>query len=313
MTSFKHIHLVVNTASGPEPPPTQALRAMLADARVAWQMHTVTERADPVTLAERAVEAGADIVVACGGDGTVRAVAIALEGTGVPLGIIPTGSANVLSKDLGIPADPARALALILAEQPCTQPLDLGCVESPTERDGRFILRVGMGWQAAWSQTVPEAEKDALGGWAYLVHAFRLRRELRPDTYRLTLDGGDPFEVDGVTLLVCSSANVGVPGFRVVPGATPSDGLLHVVVLREADWGAIFKLMGYTLASPLHTGAPPETPESGATLAHWSAKTVTVECDTTPVAACDGEALDSPFPLRAHILPQALRVVVAGA
>jgi diacylglycerol kinase family enzyme len=312
MPTFRNIHLVINPASGPSQPETYVFAETLGEAGVAFTIHEVSEAEghDPVALAQAAVAEGADVVVACGGDGTVRACAIALEGTGVPLGILPEGSANVLSKDLGIPSDSHQALALILGGDNRVQPLDLGCLQTPGQPDGRFILRVGTGWQAAWTQTVPEEEKDAMGRWAYLRHAFRLREGLSTETYRLKLDG-EAVETDGVTLLVCNSTNVGLPGLSFAPGATTRDGLLHVVVLKEADWGAILKLMARTLASPLASDTPPEPPAPDAPLALWSVRSVEVDCDAQDaVTACDGEHLPAPFPFRASVLPRALSVVV---
>ncbi len=67
-------------------------------------------------------EQAPDVVVAVGGDGTVNLVASIVGGTGMPMGIVPTGSANGLATDLGIPVDPDSALELILTQQ--ARPVD---------------------------------------------------------------------------------------------------------------------------------------------------------------------------------------------
>src|SRR6516162_1174476 len=73
--------------------------------------------ADGVAAARKAAENGADLVVAAGGDGTVRGCAEGLADTGIPLGIVPLGTANLLARTLGIPADPRAALAVALGSR----------------------------------------------------------------------------------------------------------------------------------------------------------------------------------------------------
>ena len=75
-------------------------------------------------LAARAVEAGADVVCAIGGDGTVNEVVNGIAGSGVPLAVIPTGTVNVLALELGIPLDPPDACRL--AAQGHVIEVDLG-------------------------------------------------------------------------------------------------------------------------------------------------------------------------------------------
>ncbi|MFM7734344.1 MAG: diacylglycerol kinase family protein [Cyanobium sp.] len=86
---------------------------------------------------------GSVMIVASGGDGTVSAVAGAVIGTGIPLAVIPRGTANAFSAALGIPTDVAAACATILAGH--TQKVDAArCNDTP------MILLAGLGWKRAW-------------------------------------------------------------------------------------------------------------------------------------------------------------------
>src|ERR1700748_663256 len=76
--------------------------------------------------AKSAVSAGADLVLACGGDGTVTACAEGSAGTGVPLAIIPMGTGNLLARNIGLPVGPDEALAVALGG--VQRPVDAGRV-----------------------------------------------------------------------------------------------------------------------------------------------------------------------------------------
>src|SRR5579862_6275297 len=86
----------------------------------------VTEKAEAgVAAANGAALDGVELVVAVGGDGTVRGCAEGLAGTGVPLGIVPHGTANLLARSLGIPVHPRAALAAVLHPAAFDRTIDL--------------------------------------------------------------------------------------------------------------------------------------------------------------------------------------------
>src|ERR1700691_2056785 len=115
----------------------------------------VTEKADAgVTAARDAADRGADLVVAVGGDGTVRGCAEGLAGTPVPLAIVPLGTANLLARTLGIPSRPGAALAVALAASTARatahQPVAVDRMIDLATADGApFTAMAGMGLDAA--------------------------------------------------------------------------------------------------------------------------------------------------------------------
>src|SRR5579863_9224612 len=105
----------------------------------------VTEKAEAgVSAASGAALDGADLVVAVGGDGTVRGCAEGLAGTGVPLGIVPHGTANLLARSLGVPVHPRAALNTALHPAAVDRTIDLAVAD-----DVPFTAMAGMGLDAA--------------------------------------------------------------------------------------------------------------------------------------------------------------------
>jgi len=129
-------------------------------ARVTW------EPGDGAVLAREAIEAGADTVIACGGDGTVNEVVNGLQGTRVALGIIPAGTANDFARQVGITDDPNAAMDIILRRKPV--------VIDTAAMNGRRFLNVssgGIGAEAT-AETPPDA-KASLGPVAYFISGLR--------------------------------------------------------------------------------------------------------------------------------------------
>ncbi len=205
-------------------------------ADVRWQETTAD---DPgYGMAQQARDHGAALVLACGGDGTVRAVLTVLAGSGVELGVLPLGTGNLLARNLGIPVDDLDA-ALDAAVNGPVRTLDVGRVEplQPGARQERFAIMAGIGMDAAVMRDAPESAKARIGWLAYLVS---LVRHLGGPGVRMRLqvDGGAPRRMYAKTVLI---GNVGTlqAGLELMPDAEPDDGALDVAVLspRSAvDW-----------------------------------------------------------------------------
>jgi diacylglycerol kinase family enzyme len=181
--------------------------------------------------ARDAARAGAGLVLAAGGDGTVRAAAQGLAHTGVPLGIVPQGTGNLLARNLGLPVDEAAALDIALSG--ADRVLDLGRLDDGTA----FAVMAGIGFDALMMREAPEKLKSVVGWPAYLVGGVRGLRHRRLHA-TLHLDDQPPREAVVRTVLV---GNVGKlqGGLELLPDATPDDGALDVALVspRSAkDW-----------------------------------------------------------------------------
>jgi diacylglycerol kinase family enzyme len=172
--------------------------------------------------AESAVSAGAELVLACGGDGTVTACAEGIAGTGVPLAIIPLGTGNLLARNVGLPSGREDALAVALGG--VQQPVDAGRVNGAL-----FVVMAGLGLDARMLDGASEPLKRRLGWLAYAVSAVRHLGD-RPMHVTVQADGGRPRRLRANAVIV---GNVGWlrGGLPLLPDARPDDGRLDAVVL----------------------------------------------------------------------------------
>jgi len=175
-----------------------------------------------------AVAAGAGVVFAFGGDGTVMACASVLAGTPVALAVLPSGTGNLLATNLGLDSDVADGVKV--ATDGDRRRIDVGAVE-----DRCFTVMAGMGFDAAMIGGTSEPLKRRIGWLAYVLTGLKHLRH-RPMKVRITLDGGTPMRRRARTVLI---GNVGrlQGGIPLLPDAVPDDGYLDVAVLTPRTIG----------------------------------------------------------------------------
>lgn len=221
-----------------------ALAAELDQPEPDWMPTTVDEPG--TSQARAAVAAGASLVLAWGGDGTVTAVAAGLAETGVPLGLLPGGTGNLLARNLDVPLELAPAVAV--AYQGQNRSIDLLAVSLGRGQTNVSTVMCGTGWDAAM-MNVSEQSKLRLGWAAYALQAARTVRQ-HPLRIKVRVDDGEEFQFYGRTCLV---ANVGtlVAGLNLLPESRPDDGQLEVMVFDPTT------LMDYARTSwGVFRGAP---------------------------------------------------------
>ncbi|MEV1289566.1 diacylglycerol kinase family protein [Micromonospora sp. NPDC049679] len=176
----------------------------------------------------RAIEAGAEVVFVCGGDGTVMSCVSELVGTDVAMAVLPQGTGNLLAANLGLSNDLAAGIQVAIERG--HRQLDVGVV------DGRyFVVMAGMGFDAEMLAATSETTKARIGWPAYVMGALRHLRD-RPMRVSIRVDDAAPVHRRARTVLV---ANVGrlQGGVRLLPDAEPDDGWLDVAVLTPRTLG----------------------------------------------------------------------------
>jgi diacylglycerol kinase family enzyme len=248
---------------------------------------------DSLALARRAVAAGASLVFAAGGDGTVRACAEALAGSGVPMAIVPLGTANLTARALGVPARPDRAVEAGFGGRDRT--IDLGRVEGGAGT--WFAAMAGIGLDAAVVAAAGEQLKRRFGWAAY--GAAGMRKLTAPvHEFTVRLDDAEPLRRPARSVVV---ANAGLlpGGFTLLPGARLDDGLLDVGILAPSgawDW---IRLAGRVLARDRRQDRA---------LQRLQARRVRISAEGVLPRQVDGEIIPPGRALSVSVCPRALVV-----
>ena len=279
-----------------------------------------SEAEDGLALTRRAVADGASLVFAAGGDGTVRACAEALAGTGAPLAIVPLGTANLTARALGVPTRAERALDagfdgrdrridLALLEGTGVGRASAGCTRGggasvdETSAGGtegsatRFAAMAGIGLDAAVVEAADEQLKRRLGWVAYAVSGVT-RLSLPPRDFTVRLDDAEPLRLRARCVVV---ANAGLlpGGFTLLPGARLDDGLLDVGILAPAgSWGWV-RVAGRVLA---------RSRRQDHSLERFQARRVQISADVKLPRQVDGEIVAPGQTLSVSVCPGVLVV-----
>jgi YegS/Rv2252/BmrU family lipid kinase len=288
----KKIHVVINPASGQPQPILNQINHVLHPAAVQWGISLTHRSGDATRFAQQAIANGADVIAAYGGDGTIMEVAQAVQGGDTPMAILPGGTANLMSLELGIPRKLTLAAQIIVDPTSVIRRIDMG-----QAGDQRFMLRVGMGFDAEKVKLADRELKDRWGILAYSIAGLKALTNVPMAHYRITVDGV-LHETDGKNCLIDNAGNLGMPGISASPFTSVSDGLLDVTVIRDNSISALIA------QGDQMRGKEPD-PEA---LKHWQGREIHIECDPPQAIQGDGEVWGY-TPISVKVLPGALPVL----
>lgn len=198
---------------------------------------------------ERAAASSPDLIVVAGGDGTLRAAAAVLAGSGIAIGVIPSGTGNLFARELGLPVN-NLASAVATAFDGDDRPVDLGFAR--LERDGgdseerAFLVMAGIGLDAHMAAHTNQKLKKRIGWLAYSDPIARSILGNRRFDMTYGLDDKPDVEMRAHTVIVGNSGSL-TAGMLLIPDAVIDDGLLDAVVMRPKGGGG-WTNIGYRLA-----------------------------------------------------------------
>ncbi len=281
------------------------------DAALTWHETSPDDPGRGAT--DEALRTGADVVVAAGGDGTVRAVAERLAATGAraELGIVPMGTGNLLARNLGVPLN-NLAKAMERAFDGRAAAIDLGWVEADVDGEAvrsAFAVLLGFGIDAHMIAETDDDLKSRVGWLAYVESLGRAVNATEVVDIDLAVDGGAPERTSGHTLLVGNCGTL-QGGIRLLPDADPTDGELDLLLLSAEGVGQwIDTLRSFVWDNGVRrliTGQ--DRAASADTAEHGRARTLSVELSRPLMLEVDGDDLGETASFAVSVQERAVRV-----
>ncbi|MDU1892273.1 MAG: diacylglycerol kinase family lipid kinase [Dysgonomonas sp.] len=292
MNSKKKVYVIINPVSGTSS--KQNLPHKIAEALDAhkFDVHIfITGYAGHGSeIAKNAIKDKVDYVIAVGGDGTVNEVATALIGSRSTLGIIPMGSGNGLGRDLNIPTDAKKALAIISEENVVS--IDYGKVN-----DRIFFCTCGVGFDA--EVAAKASGKKSRGSLMYIKNMLETFIQQKPQTYEIICPEGTI--KDKAFVVTCANASQYGYNAHIAPHADIQDGLMNIAILK-----------------PLSILDVPQTSlqlftkkiDENSKMIELITNKVTIKREKEGVMHIDGDPVKMGKEINVEIIPKGLKVLV---
>jgi YegS/Rv2252/BmrU family lipid kinase len=288
--------VVLNPVAGTTDPERLERRIIRRFESSGWtlEIHRTEAQEQIPKIVSQAVESRPDMVVAVGGDGTVSEVADGLVGTGVPLGLIPAGTGNVLARDLEIPLMSPRAIRLLVGPHKTRE------IDALRINDRHFFLNVSIGTSAAAMHDTKRDEKRQFGFLAYIGTGIQKLLGVQPTHFTLQVDGRT-HRANASDVIIANSGILGFPAFRLGEEIAIDDGRMGICIIRARTAWDYIRLMWDALL-----GRPQRDPRYHCLTA---TEQITVSSDPALPVQGDGDPIGHGS-LEAVIVPKALKVIV---
>lgn len=295
LSNTRNAFLIFNPVAG-QSNPVEALSQIreLLQPHMLLTVHTTTPEDSIEQVTQEAIAAGADMILASGGDGTISAAAAGVIGTGVPLGVIPRGTANAFSVALGIPRAVQGACNTILAG--LTRTVDAArCNGAP------MILLAGIGFEAETIERANRDLKNRLGVLAYILAGVQQVGQQEQFLAQIEVDGTvSECQAGAITI-----ANVAPPTSVLAQGfgqVLVDDGLLDVTIST-----ANTRLQAIDTMLSLFGSALIKTAPNRDDIICLRTQRLTVTTDPPQKVVVDGEIIGT-TPVEIECIPQGLLV-----
>jgi YegS/Rv2252/BmrU family lipid kinase len=288
---YKKIHVIINPVSGKDQPILNVLNDVFYQHGIDWDISITKKYGDAAQFARQAAEAGCDLVVGYGGDGTQHEVANGLMGTGVTMGVLPGGTGNGFGTELGIPNELRPAVELLVTSYN-KRKIDIVKLEDWPE--GYFVQRLFTGIEPE-EQTSRE-DKNKYGTLAYLGRDIKRLGDLQDISYTLKIDD-ETIEIKGYKCYVVNSGKAGT-GLSISEQFKVDDGFLDVFMLakdRKSSSAALNRFFSL------------DTEKAG--MYYWRGKKIEIHADVDQPVWTDGEYTGR-TPVSMEVIPGGLTVAV---
>ena len=243
-TYFRKIFIILNPASGVLPADVveDKIRVVLGESGISYKIYETTGQEDLKRVVQRSIQAGYDLVVAAGGDGTISGVANGLVGETVPLAILPKGTGNVLARNLDIPLQIEAAIQLLVG------PSQVRSIDVMQVEDRFYTLGISAGIGSLTMSETPREIKRRLGMVAYFMTGFRELWGVTSHKFEVEIDGVR-FKFRATSVYVANCGSIGFKTTRLDPSIELDDGKMNVCRINANRLVDYFQLLFY-LVSP---------------------------------------------------------------
>lgn len=274
--------------------PIQEVASQLESLGVTVDVKLTSAPGEATDIAARAARNGSSDIIVAGGDGTINEAIQGLAGTKARLAIIPRGTANVLARELDLPLDGDRAVAVVAHGR--SRRIYLGLAINETSDEARyFVLMAGIGLDASVVRRVQPSLKKRIGKGAFWISGLSHLATWNPRPFTLEIDGAE---------YVATFAAVGkAPRYggdlSITPGARLDRAEFEVCIIQTTSRLRYLRLLSHALRAGM--------PRDGREVQFVNAKSVKARGEA-PVQV-DGELIGQ-LPMRFEIAPHSLEVIV---
>lgn len=297
--------VILNPAAGPRDFHRQLNRALEHLRTHGWDVELLktTKKGDAIRLASRSADAGYDVAIAVGGDGTINEVVNGIAGSDTALGIIPAGTANVYAMDVGIPIwNPLRPNAVRIAADIIhsgqRRKIDLGQIRLADGRQRYFFMWCGVGLDAAITQEVSTEDTRRLGIAAWGIAGVMVAFSFMGTRGNVKVDSQNGRK--RVLWAVVSNGQLYGRLWRIAPEARMDDGILDLTVFEgHGVPSTIRHLAGLTLGQ--YARDPTVHFYRGRSFVIETRKPLPIHVDAEPIGTT---------PVQISVAPRSLNVIL---